>query len=151
MKTPRTILFFILFSIVFSACNAFAPKSELELNREKWNQQNITHYRYTLRLSCFCAFMDKMPLTVEVQNGEVVSIVDATGATPSAQELEWYGEYTNAEKLFGYIQKAEAEADQHQVTYDPSTGLPAEVNIDWIELAMDDEMSLTISNFENLP
>jgi hypothetical protein len=36
------------------------------------------------------------------------------------------------------------------VTYDPTYGFPTEINIDFIEFAMDDELYLSVSGFEPL-
>ena len=151
MKHLRTLLILSLFVSLLAACSGFGPKSELEVNREKWTNQNVSHYRFNLHIGCFCAFRDKMPLVIEVNNGEIISITDANGATPSAQEMEWYQEYSSIEKVFAYLQKASQEADKSEIAFDSETGIPTQIHIDWIELAMDDEMSLTISNFEKLP
>src|SRR5690349_9301931 len=56
-----------------------APTTFLAANREKWESQHITHYRFELHVSCFCAFRDQMPLTIEVKDGKVVSMADSKG------------------------------------------------------------------------
>jgi hypothetical protein len=54
----------------------------------------------------------------------------------------------------GVFLKLEADLagdpDEINVTYDPTYGYPATVNIDYIAAAADDELSYGISNFEIL-
>ena len=50
-----------------------------------------------------------------------------------------------------YVREALQTADKTEVTYDPTLGYPVNLHIDRIELAMDDEMSVLISEFEVLP
>jgi hypothetical protein len=47
--------------------------------------------------------------------------------------------------------QAVQEADKVTVTYDPTYGYPTEIVIDYIELATDDEMYISVTNFEPLP
>ncbi|MGZ9226938.1 MAG: DUF6174 domain-containing protein, partial [Anaerolineales bacterium] len=71
-------LLLLVLAVVLSACstvaNAGEPKSEVEIAREKWQAANISHYRFNVHISCFCVFTENMPLIVEVQDGEVVSM-----------------------------------------------------------------------------
>ena len=68
----------LLLALMLTACSFGAP-SELDKNRQTWQDAGITHYRFSLHIGCFCAFRDQMPLTVEVQNGEIVSMTYADG------------------------------------------------------------------------
>lgn len=68
MKTKTLSLFFVL-AIVFSACSG---GSEFQQNQEKWDGQNITHYRFTVAVSCFCPFAG-VEVTYEVLNGQVLN------------------------------------------------------------------------------
>jgi hypothetical protein len=42
-------------------------------------------------------------------------------------------------------------ADKVDVEYDPTYGFPTTASIDFVEEAVDDELYLSISNFEELP
>jgi hypothetical protein len=53
--------------------------------------------------------------------------------------------------VFAYAREALQTADKTEITYDPALGYPVSLNIDRIELAIDDEMSVLISGFEVLP
>lgn len=144
-------LILILFVFILAACSAGGPSSD----RQTWEDANISHYRFDLTLSCFCAFRDRMPLTIEVQDGKVVSMTFADGqAVPTDDpNYEFYLTYGTIEKIFERIESALADPEAGEVTvkYDPTFGYPVDAAIDYIELAADDEMYLTVSGFEQLP
>lgn len=137
---------------VLAACSA-VPKSELARNREKWDAANIDSYRMTLFIGCFCGFTDKMPLTVEVRKGEVVSMTYADGTQVGAAEpgREFFDRFATIDRLFADLESGDSsKADKVEITYDPTYGFPAQVSVDAIQNAVDDEYSVQISNFEAL-
>ncbi|MBP6176930.1 MAG: hypothetical protein KA480_01330 [Anaerolineales bacterium] len=94
-----------------------------------------------------------MPLTIEVQNGKTVSIMDKDGnvIAPDDQFAEYYLRYSNMESIFDNLEAdISGEADEVIVTYDPAYGFPSQVSIDFIKEAVDDETSYTISYFQLL-
>ena len=145
----------ILILTVLTACSA-TPTSALAGNRQKWEAKNITHYRFNLAIGCFCAFSDKMPLSIEIQDGQVVSMVDNQGQ-PVTEFKETFDQYNSIEKLFATLDAAEnaatenGGADKVTVTYNAEFGYPESVYIDYIEMATDDEIGFTVSEFESLP
>ena len=146
----RIILF--LFALILTACSTGG--SELSLNQDKWQDADINHYRFELTVGCFCPFRSQMPLTVEVQDGEIVSMIDVNGETVSATDpmSEFILMYATIDRLFSELESDSVrEADKLTVTYDSTYGYPAEINIDFIERAMDDELYLSVSAFEPLP
>lgn len=145
---------FILMAIVLAACSAVATEapSEFDSARQKWQQADVSHYRFNLNLSCFCAFAQDMPLVIEVQDGEVVSMEYQSGNEIDATSLEFFQRYATIERIFEELEKAlGGGADAVTVTYDESYGFPIQADIDFVELAIDDELYLTISGFEVLP
>ena len=147
----KTKIISLLLALVFvlSACGG---RSEFQRNQDKWQSQDIEHYRFTIAVSCFCPFAF-VEVTYEVQNGQVVDqSVQTSPDNPvdEAQVSDFYQPYSTIEKVFDYVGKALNEADKTTVDFDPTYGFPTEVAIDWIELAADDEIYLTLSNFEAL-
>lgn len=143
----------LVLALLLTACTA-GGGTELERNQAKWQDADITHYRFNLRVGCFCPVRELMPLTVEVQNGEVISIVDVNGDVyPSTDPMsEFVLQYATIDRLFSELGSDRIqEADKLTVAYDPTYGFPSEVSIDFIELAMDDELYLSASAFEPLP
>lgn len=139
-----------LFALLLAACSA---KTEYDRNLAKWQSAAVAHYRFDLVIGCFCPFYQDMPLTVEVKDGEVVSIARADGSLVGTSDpnYQYYVEYATIDLLFAELGSEMADADEVIVTYDEQYGFPAEVSIDRIKLAMDDELALRATNFEALP
>jgi len=93
-----------------------------------------------------------MPLTVGVNNGEVVSITRADGSLvdPTDDVYQFYVPYSTIDQIFVQLKDALAEAAEVNASYDPTYGYPVNINIDQVKDAVDDELSLQITNFEVL-
>jgi len=149
----RKILF-ILLAALLTGCASLVGQasSDVERAQEKWQDANISHYRYELTIGCFCIFSQDMPLVIEVQDGQVVSMEYKSGKAIDEASKEIFQRYDTIDKIFAEIEKArEGGADTVTVTYDETHGFPKEVSIDFAQQAADDELYLTIANFEVLP
>ena len=151
---------FITLVFLLVACSA-APTGPADpstvpplAERQTWEDANISHYRFDLNLGCFCAFRDQMPLHIEAKDGKVVSMQFADGQSVPSDDVnyEFYLQYATMENIFTKIESAQKdpEAGDVTVTYDPALGYPVDAAIDYIKLAADDEMYLTVSGFEAL-
>jgi hypothetical protein len=143
----------LLLALILAACTA-GGGTELSRNQSKWQDANVTHYSFELSVSCFCLFRSQMPLTVEVQDGEIVSMIDVNGeAFPMDDPMsELVMKHATIDRLFSELGSDPVqEADHLTVSYDSTYGFPVEVAIDYIELAADDELYLSVSAFEPLP
>jgi hypothetical protein len=142
-------------TLVLAACsvvNAAGNQSEIEQNKEKWQDSGISHYRFQLFLSCFCVFNEDMPLIIEVQDGEVVSMGYQSRNEIDATNRELFDKYATIDRIFAELEAGlNGAADKVTVEYDPMYGFPTKADIDVVEEAIDDELYLTISNFEALP
>jgi hypothetical protein len=144
-------LIFIFMALFLAACS-MGSQTEIERNQEKWQAANVSHYRYNLFVGCFCVFSQDMPLVIEVKDGEVVSMEYQNENEIDATSRELFEKYATIDRIFSELEKdINGEADEVVVTYDPTYGFPAEINIDFIKDAIDDELGLTVSNFEKLP
>ncbi len=142
----------IALAVILAACSGGG--SEFSQNLEKWNDAKIPHYRFLLNVSCFCAFRDQMPLTIEALNGEVVSMAGSDGLVIAATDpnYELFSKYATIDRLFSELEAdLGGGADEVTVTYDSTHGFPSELNIDFIKNAADDELYLSASEFETLP
>lgn len=134
--------------LVLIACSA-VPSSEIDRNRNTWTGQKISHYQFILQIGCFCAFMDQMPLTVEVKDGQIISLTDAQGMQVLDTDPSYplFSQYATIENLFVELENGlKGGADLVNVTYDETLGYPAEIYFDYIEAAVDDELSVTVSD-----
>lgn len=148
-------LILIVMALILTACasaNALGNQSEIEQNQGKWQDANISHYRYNLSISCFCVFTQDMPLVIEVKDGKVVSMEFQSGKEIDQSLLELFNKYATIDRVFAELKTdLNGAADEVIAKYDPTHGFPTEVTIDVNKQATDDELYLTLSNFEKLP
>lgn len=142
-KLILSVLIFVL-----AACTANAP-SEFDRNAAKWKDEGVTHYSYSLFIGCFCPFAQDMPLNIEVKDGKVISLhrFDGTPIDSSDPAYKIYESYATIDRIFLKLESALLEADGVIVAYDSVYGYPANIAIDYIKEAIDDELSFQISNF----
>jgi Family of unknown function (DUF6174) len=122
---------------------------QLKFNRSLWDQANISNYRITVSNSCFCIPDARGPVVIEVRNGQTTSITSvATGKPVNPQFFE---KYRTIPKLFNVVQDAiNREAFSLDVRYDPKLGYPTQINIDYDSQIADEEIFLTIENFQQI-
>ena len=142
-------LILIAFVFILAACS-FGTKSELARNQEKWQNANITHYRFNLSVGCFCVFRSNMPLSIEVKDGQIVSMKFSDGADVNENDRAIFEQYAPLEKLFDFTSQQMKSADEVKVTYNATYGFSEDVSIDAIKQATDDELYLNVSGFEAL-
>jgi len=143
----------MLLPIILVACAA-GGNTELSRNQSKWEKADIAHYRFDLTVGCFCPFGSQNPFTVEVQDGEIISIIDVNGEVVLSSDPmnEFILKYATIDRLFSELNSDSVQkADKLTATYDPVYGFPSEITIDFIERAVDDELYLSASAFEPLP
>jgi hypothetical protein len=127
--------------------NANSALEKLRRNQQLWLQQNIRNYRYRLQVSCHCLPSITQPVVIEVHNGVTTSIKAVNKGIRI--EPEFFKNYKSIDKLFRLVQKAIAEkAHRIDVTYHPTLGYPTQINIDYDAQMADEELYLTIDNFE---
>lgn len=151
--------FFVLIGLVILglvSCSKIS-KSDLEVEQAKWDALTATKYAYDYNTSCFCGGIDALPARIVIENNVITEVLDIqTG------QAKTYGNSTpiidslsgtiikKVDELFDIIEDARKDADDLEVTFDETNGFPTLISIDWIEDAVDDEISYTISNFETL-
>src|SRR5690349_12936580 len=141
-------LLVLLMTLVLAACtavgSAMGSDSEIEQNHEKWQNANISHYRFNVAISCFCVFTQDMPLIIEVQDDEVVSMEFQSGneIDPSLR-ADLFDKYATIDRIFSELEAdLNGAADAVTVKYDPTYGFPTEATIDFVQEAADDELYL---------
>ncbi len=149
-------LILVVMTLILAGCaamgNALGTQSEIEQNKEKWQDAGISHYRFHLFVGCFCVFTQDMPLLIEVQDGKVVSMEYQSGKEIDPSLMDLFNKYATIDRIFAEVEAGlNGAADNVVVKYDPKYGFPTEVTIDFEQQAADDEVYLTLSNFEALP
>jgi hypothetical protein len=147
MRNRTLLMALLILTLTLSACGA---KSDLAKNREKWNAANVSHYRFELTIGCFCPFMDVMPVTVEVKDGQVISLTDVNGRPLADNFRDTFEKAATVEGLFAVAEENLSNADQVEVTYDAKYGFPVSIVVDRIKMAVDDEISYRVGAFKVL-
>lgn len=143
----------LIFVILLLAC-ATPLRSDLEQKRKKWQEANVSHYRFELNLVCFCTFRNRMPLQIEVQNGQVVAMKDNAGHAVTAEDANYgyFSRYATFDRLFSELQPgSNGGIDKITAAYHPGYGFPVRINMDRIKGAADDELGVVVSAFEPIP
>jgi hypothetical protein len=133
-----------LFSITLGGCEEEALT--LAEHRAIWEKHEPNEYQYTLQLSCFCLPEYTGPVRVKVTCGETVSVTYLASGEPAAQET--FSRYDTLDKIFDFVADAYAR-NAHEIltTFDPDYGYPTAIHIDYIEFAVDDELSVIVTDF----
>ena len=79
-QTLPLILVLLTFSCVKNT--EVLPEEELSVEEQKWRDQNLKSYEFTLQISCFCIREYTLPKRVVVQNNEVVQVDDTPYEEP---------------------------------------------------------------------
>jgi Family of unknown function (DUF6174) len=117
--------------------------------RRLWNQQNIRNYSYVLSNSCFCIPEARGPVLITVKHGITTSITSVETGQPV--NPEFFERYKAIPKLFDVIADAIAhKASNLDVQYNPQFGYLTQINIDYNSQQADEELYLTIENFQPL-
>ena len=64
---------------------------------------------------------------------------------------QYIEEAATIERLFDLAAQNLSEADQVEVTYDAQFGYPSAIRVDFIKMAVDDEISYYVNSFKALP
>jgi hypothetical protein len=122
----------------------------LNFNRRLWDQQNISNYRYTFSNGCFCTQEARGPVVIEVRNRKTTSIISVATGKP-VDNPEFFQNYNTIPKLFNVIEDAiNRKAYSLDIDYSPKVGYPTKINIDYNSQIADEEIYLTIENFEKI-
>lgn len=138
-------LIILTISTVGSCNSVDAARRMLDEHRRLWQEQNAANYTFTLRVICFCPVDATTPVNIVVSNCDA-SEITYVGTTTIVEE-RYFEDYDTVEKLFAVIEDA-LKQDVHslQVEYDRIYGYPVRIDIDYIETAVDEEISFSVSN-----
>ncbi len=147
---PKPIHLITLLTVLYGCADPTGnpvPRTELEQNQERWAQQNISTYTYRFQRVCFCGLVD--PVDVTVRSGVITTVVVAD----SQEELDpsMFAQFYTVDGLFQVVQDA-LDGDAHSVVvaYHSEFGYPVDVAIDYIEMAIDDELQLLSSDLQQI-
>ena len=145
-----SLISLILLVAFLAACSS-QNRQAYDKNLALWKSKGVQHYRFNLKVGCMCPWTGLMPLTVEVQNGEMLSMVASSGGDINPF-LDTFRPRGTVEGLFDTIYAAMSRgAYSLTVQYDGTYGFPASIVVNPSKAIMDDETGYYVTNFEVLP
>jgi hypothetical protein len=125
------------------AATIAAQQIALNLAAERWAAAGTDDYRLDLGFLCSCALPARV--LVEVVDG-VPTATDGDGKPLDADALALTP--VTVDQLFAEGRRAHAGGGTVGATFDPTTGVPARLDIDYLPQAIDDELSIVVNGFE---
>lgn len=138
---------------LIAGCGIFGPdewedrRAALERSRDRWGNELVDTYRYTLSMSCECIGGFTGPVVIEASEEQITSI------TPLREDVEvpeeqWTA-FLTVYDMFELIESAiDQRAHQFDVQYDAALGHPVTISLDLREQYVDDELLIQVSDLE---
>jgi len=128
-----------------TGCQILGPKDPrtetMSDYRALWDEFQSGSYTFTLGRGCYCIVAGEIQVTVEEGN-----VTSAYSVWQNEAVLDEHLQFIETiDTIFDMIDRAKLEAHELEVEY-AVEGYPTLVSIDWIELAVDDEITLTVSD-----
>ena len=147
-RRPPWLLPALTLALGAAACSLTSTtgseRDELARNRMRWTVLGPDDYGYTVQRICFCGAEATGPVRVTVQDGVAVSRVYVESGEPVRDALEEF--FPTVEGLFDFLLDAfEREAHRIEVMYDPDTGVPLDVFVDYVENVADEEVGFLVT------
>ena len=137
-QTLPLILVLLTFSCVKNT--EVLPEEELSVEEQKWRDQNLKSYEFTLQISCFCIREYTLPKRVVVQNNEAVQVDDTPYEELNDSAIQTIDGY------FDFIRETRKQnPDEEKITYDTNLGYPTYIFFDISYQMADEEIRYTIS------
>jgi len=130
--------------VALDGCPSVAARAAFEAARQRFAALGAHSYDYNYQRFCFC--FDPPDVDIQVRADTIVSIRDAQSGLEVAPQDP--NAYLTIPQLFDYIDSALRTADVINVTYDEQTGVPRSLSIDFQEEAVDDEISISVPDFQ---
>lgn len=129
-------------------------RSEVTANRKKWEEARPAKFGYTLKRSCFCVSDWVGPFLVVATPDSVISARRiVTRYYSSAETLTVVDrlQELSIPSVFDFVgDLLDDKNDSEAATFDSVYGFPDSVSVDRIRNAIDDEMSIQITDFRPL-
>ena len=117
---------------------------ELSSAQARWARVGPDDYRYAVRRRCFCGAEAIGPVRVTVSEGEVAARRYVESGEPVPEALAPL--FPTVDGLFQILIEAfEGGAFRIDVVYDPETGVPLDVFIDYEENVADEELGFEVT------
>lgn len=123
-----------------------APVVALRANQQRWKQQKLKNYRFTLKVMCYCQLGMAGAVRIEVRNGVARSIKPLEKSPYFDSKL--FASHNTIDKIFGLIEEAIQRKEQVEASYNPKLGYPIKAYLNPNYPDGDDR--IVVSNFTPL-
>jgi len=126
---------------IASGIEAYSVSTALAEAKARWTASGIRTYELDREIRCFC-YDGGDTIRCTVVNDSVVSVINLR--THEAVDTKLHMPAT-VQDFFDIIEEARSRrAAKVKVSYDPTYGVPTEIDIDWIQRAIDDEVTYVV-------
>ncbi|MDY7396156.1 DUF6174 domain-containing protein [Aureibaculum sp. 2210JD6-5] len=144
----RKFLFFTVLAISFVSCDSDdEDMSEFKMAKAKWEKLQFEDYTIQENLWCFCGGL--LEWTTKVVNNEKDTVYFDESKLYDGQTYQMVFEGAKTiDEAFDFIENFNTKkVASFIVEYDEQFGFPKSIAIDYIENAVDDEITYVFSNF----
>jgi len=137
----------ITLGLLGAACSTpLEPQDDLAIAQRRWQAAAIADYSFTFQRSCFCLHTATRAVTVTVHQRAWATLMYEDDGT--AADTSLFRDFLTMERVFSFLRGSlEEDPATFEARYDAQLGYPAEVSIDYLANAIDDELSLWIAGF----
>lgn len=145
----------VVLSASVAACSGpFAPDNglaTLQRERSAWKAQAVHSYSYDFHQSCFCPPEITEPVRIEVRNDTVYRVTSTLTQAAMPLTRAFVGGWPTVDSLFAQVERL-YQGGQYTVDieYHVTYRFPIRLFAD-IPRAIDDELSITATNFVKTP
>ncbi len=147
----RFLSAFLLVGALAAGCDSGADspqQSQLDSALETWNVQGPAEYSFTWQQLCECTAETTQPIRITVVNDAITEAVYVATQQPVSADVRSH--LLTVDGVFAELADAIANgADNVTVEYDPNSGVPLSVAVDYDLGVADEELSLLLSDFHS--
>jgi hypothetical protein len=117
--------------------------------RVRWDRAGMLDYDYSFTRICFCLEDYLGPFEVSVRDGRIAAAALRGTDVLDIETLEiatYEDVVLTIDDLFAEVERALRDAASITVQYDPVSGFPAELSIDWATDVADDEIGYQVAD-----
>ena len=113
--------------------------------KKSWDYVNAEKYHFTFRWSCFCTEETTQPMTIYVENNQVVKVIQNIDQKEVSKDFG-FG-YRTLSELFDYVEtKLDQLPERISITYDEKYGYINNFFVDVSEMIADEEIGFMVNN-----
>ena len=138
-----------LSALVAAQDSPSALLQQLALARASWERSGVVNYQYGYNKFCECHAETPPETLVSIERGVVTDVrhrMVKTGDVVAAATTN-FALYWTVEDLFALLERAAESAATVQAEFDPQSGVPQRIFIDYLPDIIGDEVDVRVTQF----